>query len=98
MALLDLYEASKSEGDFWKKVAGACLVAARDIDNEDPGTTNHANRVTWAAEVREVLESKAKELLPDVLTNPTIQANVAGATDNDIQFVVNSLIDTYATG
>lgn len=98
MALKELYQAKVGENDFWKQVAGACMTAARDIENEDPGTVNHVNRLLWMAKVDENAKLIAREMLVDVLKNPTIAANVDGALDTDVQFVVNSLIDTYATG
>lgn len=98
MALKELYLASVSKHNFWQQIAGACMTAARDIEAEDPGTANHTNRLIWAAEVRDNPKSKAMEMLISVLDNATIAADVDNATDNDVQFVVNSLIDTYATG
>ena len=35
--------------DLINKVAVACVVAAEVVHDEDPGTTNHANRLLWAA-------------------------------------------------
>lgn len=98
MALKELYDAYQLENDFWKQVAGACMNASRDIENEDPGTSNHANRLLWAAAARVNPKAKAREMLVYVLDNATIAADVENATDNDVQFVVNSLIDTFATG
>ncbi|MHC4395613.1 MAG: hypothetical protein ACYS1A_08150 [Planctomycetota bacterium] len=98
MALKELYEASIFENDFWMQVAGAQMTAAKDIENEDPGTTNHANRLIWAGQVDVNVKEKTREMLVDVLKNATIAADVANALDSDVQFVVNSLIDTYATG
>lgn len=98
MALKELYQAYVGESDFWKQVAGACMTAARDIENEDPGTVNHANRLLWMAEVDGNAKGAAREMLVEVLKNPTIAADVDGALDTDVQFVVNSLIDTYAAG
>lgn len=98
MALKELYMATVEQNDFWKQVAGACMTAARDIENEDPGTDNHAYRLVWMASVDENAKATAKEMLVEVLKNPTIASDVAGALDADVQFVVNSLIDTYATG
>lgn len=38
----------------------------------------------------------AERFLWGVVGNASIQASLDNATDNDIQFVVNSLIDTFA--
>jgi len=98
MALAELHDALNREGTFWKKVAGATWQAARDIEAEDAGTANHANRLIWADEAKANRKAKALEMLGEVLENATLAADPEGAADNDIQFVVNSLIDTYATG
>ena len=98
MALKELYQAFTGRTDFLYQVAGGCLMAAKDIIEEDPGTTNHANRVIWAEEAQENPKAKAREMLTKVIENATMAADVEGAVDNDVQFVVNSLIDTFATG
>lgn len=104
MALAALHDALNGEGQVWKAVAGACWQAAKDIENEDPGTSNHANRLLWAAEVRQGRKSMALKMIEDVLKNATLAADPYGASmtlaeyDNAVQFVVNSLINTYATG
>jgi len=99
MALLELARAYLNKNDdFNLKIAGACLQASKDIDNESPTTDNHGNRATWASSIRQNPKTKAQEMLCDVLKNATIAADVDNATDSDIQFVVNGLIDTYAVG
>lgn len=98
MALKELYEALKGEGDFWKKVAGACLMAALEIKNEGGGTPNHTNRLLWAVSVKENSKDMARQMMASILSDVTISVDVSAATDAVIQIVVNSLIDTYATG
>lgn len=98
MALLDSYFAYKGSGRLLERVAGACLVAAGQIRNEDPGTSNHANRMIWVAAVQADALTCAKNMIARVLENATIAAAPEAATDNDIQFVVNSLINEYAIG
>ena len=84
--------------DFTYQVAGACLKAAQDIQNEDPGTNNHVNRIAWASAVEANSKAVARDMGGRVLDNATVAADVENATDNDIQFVVNSLVDEFATG
>lgn len=99
MALLDIYNLAVSGGEGLKeRVGGACLKAAYDIVNEDPVTANHANRMIWAQEVLQNFMTKANQMYLTVLANATIQASGTNSTDNDIQFVVNSLINQFATG
>lgn len=98
MALIDIYKAIYENTDFEKRVSAACFIAARDILVEDAGTANHANRIIWATAAQKNCKAMGGVMVVDVLKNGTIAADVAGASDNDIQFVVNSLVDTYATG
>lgn len=97
-ALDGLHDALNGDGSFWKMVAGACWLAARDIESEDAATQNHANRLVWAARVKANRKAVAREMLGDVLENATLAAALETSAVNDIQFVVNSLIDTFATG
>ncbi len=97
MALAELLDAYLNRDDvFRKKVAGACLMAAKDIIAEDAGTAGHAARIAWANSVRSAPLAMAQTMITKVLENATIAADVAGAVDSDIQFVVNSLINTFA--
>ena len=98
MALKELYESYVGENVFWKKVAGACMIAAIEIAKESPGTPNHADRVQWAIAVRDNVKAiaRSQEVLADVLSDATIAADVENALDSDIQTVVNSCIDSWA--
>ena len=77
------------------RVAAAIANAAEDIENENPGTPNHEARLAWAVEILggdAMIE--ADKIMWRVALNPTIAAaGEENATDNDIQFVVNSLLD-----
>lgn len=95
-ALKILYKATAREHDFWQQVAGACIKSAHYIENEDPGTENHANRLIWAASVKSNAKAMAIDMLSDVLSNATIAADVENASDTDVQWMVDSLINTYA--
>jgi len=76
----------------------AVAKAAYDILNEDAGTANHANRVIWANQTLADAKSKAEQMMWGLVTNATIAAAGDAATDNDIQFVVNSYINSFAQG
>lgn len=96
-------------GNFWvtragaqyERWLGACLKAAYDVLNEDPGTTNHADRMTWANVILGVDESAVQgkvtqQMKYAIASNATLQANPEGTSDNDIQYIVNSQLDTLA--
>ena len=98
MALKELYRAFVRESDFWQQVAGACMIAASKIAEEDPGTSNHAKRLLWALSVRDNPKAVAIGMLVDVIRDETIAADVENALDSDVQDVVNGLVNKYATG
>lgn len=100
MAYTDIYAAATdSDHVLRKQVTVACQKAATDILNEAPATENHAQRMQWARKVLRAsggTVAEAERMIWEVLTNASIQANPTGATDNDVQFVVNGLVDTFA--
>lgn len=80
------------------QIAGACLSCATDIENEDVGTENHANRIVWADRVKVNPLVEARNFLIPVCENATIAAALPDAVDGDVKYVVASNINTYATG
>lgn len=101
MAYSDLYNtlvADVGNHVLWRQAFVAVLKAASDIRNEDAGTSNHANRLLWAQSVEQDPAARVLEMRYRIMQNATIQAAPTAATDNDVQFVVNSLIDSFATG
>jgi hypothetical protein len=98
MAYLDTYNLRYESANLLNRTTVAVAKAAYDILNEDPGYTNHANRVIWARQALGDTKSKAEQMMWGVVTNATIAAAGDDATDNDIQFVVNSYIDSFAQG
>jgi hypothetical protein len=82
--------------------------AATDIINEDAGTANHTARLKWANKWRERKVGTPISLYAELLMdNATLQGEItvtdgvaswASTTqsDNDIQFVVNGLVNTFA--
>lgn len=85
-----------STNDLHKKVARAIDKAARDVLNEDPQTANHVKRVQWAERARrtpETVVELAHKWILQVLDNSTVAAAGNTATDNDVQFVVNGMVN-----
>lgn len=95
MATLQEHYDLANGGALRGRVIAACAKAATDIVNENPLTANHANRMIWAA--KDPAEN-AEQMKWPVALNATIAAAGAAATDGDIQFVVNSHINAFATG
>jgi len=101
MAYADLYNtlvADVGNHILWRQAFVAALKSAADIRNEDAGTDNHANRMVWAQSVEQDPKAMVMEMRYRIMENATIQAAPTEATDNDVQFVVSSLIDDFATG
>ena len=100
MAYSDIYTAATDPTHALRgQVSVAVHKAAVDVTNEAANTANHALRLSWA---NRVLRSNtgptdtAARWIWNVLENATIQAAPATATDSDVQFVVNALVDTMA--
>jgi len=100
MAYSDIYTAATAADHVLRQqVSVAMHKAAVDIINEDPATENHANRLGWARKCTENADgptSMAARWIWKILENATIQASPETATDNDVQFVVNSIVNTMA--
>ena len=96
MAYTDIYTAATDEAaTLRKQVAVAFFKSAVDILNEDSATVNHYNRLAWARKVTDsntAPMSEAARWIWKVLENASIQASPTTATDNDVQFVVNSIL------
>lgn len=98
MAYTDVYNAATDPAAALRKQVTVALVkAAADIRNESAGTANHVRRAAWAdLVVSDGPTVWADRVIWRVLENATIAAAPATATDNDVQFVVNSLVNYYA--
>lgn len=93
--LLERYDLQYGHTLLRQRTQVAIESAAADVINEDASTANHANRMTWA---NTALNNPAKMMdleMSLVVQNATISGSGDEASDGDIQFVVNGLIDTY---
>jgi len=81
----------------------AVVNAAVSIQNEDPLTADHANRLRWANWAIPNSSVAWQPFAWPVATNSTIrgavEADPSGQTvlDSDVQFVVNSYLETVIT-
>ena len=105
MALLDIGNAWTADDstDLFKKFLGSALKSAANILNEDAGATNHNNRVIWANALLSSDDASVKTRVRQLIrygaaTNATMQANPTALSDNDIDFIVASIINNFATG
>ena len=85
-------------GTFQRRLQMAMWIAAVDVLNEAAGTVNHAARKTWANKA--LKGPQDSDILRRVSircsANSAIGAAGEQATDSDIQFVVNYLVDELA--
>lgn len=90
----------QSNNELFRRVASACVIAAETIRSEDVGTTNHANRIAWAASVFASPKAEAGRMLWAVLAanKDNSIAQITGATDEQLQTAVNEAVDLFATG
>ena len=90
----------KNNSALRNRVLVACAIAAETIMAEDGGTTNHANRLVWAAGVFASPKGEAERMYWALLAanKDTTVANIEGATDAAIQSAVDDHVDLFATG
>lgn len=94
------YAIRYSIGNLQQQAEVAVVTAAGQIQNEDPGAPDHENRKLWADWAIANSSFATMAFLWPVAMNPSIVAAVSadptGATvaDGDVQFVVNSNVDT----
>jgi hypothetical protein len=94
--LLELYNLRYTSAGLKNRLTAAIADAAQDVLNEDAATTNHAQRVKWATAALANAPGMAESMMWGLVGNATVAAAGDASTDNDILFVVASLIDTYA--
>src|SRR4051812_34887711 len=88
---------------FKLQVKGALLAAAYNVLNEGQ-VPNHENRAKWANAIFANPQAQTDFFMPGMLTNPTVAASAGSAngpsgtpvSDNDVDYVVASLYNTYA--
>lgn len=92
-ATLSQIHSARHSSELRAKTESAILVASNNVRNEAPATTNHAERVACANACftdETYLSTIVSAMMFFIGTNDTIASDIAGATDNDIQFVVDS--------
>lgn len=98
-ALIKNYNSSDAVGGIWPQVLTAVQTAAYNILQEDPATTDHANRVMWANLAFQNVVALGCVVAYGVLQDPVIQAIIPGSpTDAQIQTSVDGLISALVTG
>ena len=83
-----------------KRVRVAVVVAAEKIRVESTGTTNHANRLTWARQVFIDPAGVTQRMLWAVLAQnrAVALASIIAADDATVQTAVDAAVDVFAVG
>lgn len=92
MTLLAQYQLSV-DPTFVQRVTQAAILSATQVQAEDPGTSNHANRIAFALTMLRSAQNFGPLIAQGVASNPAI---TSASTDSDIEFTVNSLWDAYS--
>lgn len=77
------------------QLAFAVATAAVTVLSEDPTTTNHAARLTWAQKTLANPDYMARAMAYGVLADPNIQAVWPNQTDVQVQTSVNALVNGF---
>ena len=97
MSYSDIYAAA-NDATFQGRCSVAAWNAAQAIVSESPDTANHQSRKDWATRV---LQDRANitplQLAMQVLRNSVIAGAPSTASDNDIQFQVDSVLADLIT-
>lgn len=94
MDYLSIYGAANDQA-FQSRCKVAMWLAAQDISVEPEDTPDTTTRKEWARRVlQDVVTIKPHVLAMQVLRNPQIAASPASAPDGDLQFQVNSVINS----
>lgn len=90
----------ESDNTLQNKVEVALWIAAEAIQNEDPGTANHANRLKWAKAVLRDPAGSKDDFLRYLLAANDDQAlaTIQTASDATVQTHVNNAVDIFADG
>ncbi len=96
--LAALYDLRYGTNTLKNRLTAACAKSAQYVLIEDPATANHAQRVKWAWATLGDAPGMAEKLMWGLVANTTVAAAGEAATDSDIEYVVASLIDTFAAG
>lgn len=96
--LVELYNLRYQTQGLKNRLTAACAKSAQYVLIEDPATVNHAQRLVWAHKTLADAPAMAEALMWGLLSNATVANAGEAATDNDIEYVVASLIDTFAAG
>lgn len=93
---LEYFNLRYTDANLKDKATTAISFKAYAVLGEDPGTSNHANRLIWANRVLTGQESISEA---EKFMWPMLYIGIDGnSADGDISSAVSSLVDLFATG
>jgi len=89
-----------SHNQLKNQIEVACAVAARTIQAEDGGTTNHANRLTWAKSMLLDTKPMAEPILKVLLADNKDESveTIVAVSPATLQALVDGVVDIFADG
>lgn len=96
----ELYQLAQADATLKARCAVAVVVAADTVRLEPGATTNHQNRMLWAAEALKAPGVWGERMLWAALAqNKALTvAQIQAANDASLQTAINNVIDLFATG
>ena len=77
----------------------AVAIECQIVIDEDPGTSDHANRLLWAKRTLRDLLGIAPSYAYGIVQNATIVANgTSASSDSDVQAAAHALVPTWVGG
>ena len=86
--------------DLQPQIMGSVLAVAKIVENEDPDTPNHVNRLKWAASAMGSPTAAALKMRGSVLARyqATLGPPPYTLTDEQIRAAITESVDTFADG
>lgn len=96
MAHAETYDLSRSATLLNRLTVSVASQAYYIVTTEPPETANHTARLAWAKTALRSTRWMAETMALGVCGNPTVAAAGEGATDAELDYVVNVLAYAYA--
>jgi len=97
--LLNLHQISQESGELFARFEAGMLYKSWQVVEEDPATTNHANRMVLAKNTLISTSPTAKQYYKYFLSNTVIQTHIQDETvpaDGEIMSAITDYYDTMA--
>ena len=79
--------------EFQNRIMVACLTFANYIIGEDPVIPAHNTRLRWAQSTFAAPQTSAMQVQPEVVMDPSVQAEGAAVTDAQLQSATENAVN-----